>query len=78
MSRICARPGCNVEAAATLSYAYADSEVWVDHLAATDHPMHHDLCAEHAATLRVPKGWHLRDRRGAAALHTVQARLITA
>jgi hypothetical protein len=78
MSRICARPGCNVAAAATLSYAYGAAEVWIDELAGSDHPMTHDMCADHADSLRVPIGWTLRDRRGAAGLHLSQARLITA
>lgn len=27
------------------------------------HPMVHDLCEEHAANVRVPRGWELRDQR---------------
>lgn len=48
---------------ATLSYAYRDATVWVDDLAAEAHPMTHDLCEDHAANLRVPRGWDRRDRR---------------
>ena len=57
MSRNCARPGCNREAVATLSYSYADSIVWVTDLTNEDHPMVHDLCEGHADMLRVPRGW---------------------
>ncbi len=68
MSRICARPGCRREAAATLSYAYGDRVVWVTDLTAESHPMTHDMCDEHASTVRVPRGWELRDERHAAAV----------
>jgi hypothetical protein len=48
---------------ATLSYAYADSVVWLEDLADEAHPMIHDLCRMHAASVRVPRGWELRDER---------------
>ena len=48
---------------ATLSYAYSESVVWLDALAAEGHPMIHDLCSLHAGAVRVPRGWELRDRR---------------
>jgi hypothetical protein len=63
VSRSCARPGCGGVAVATLSYAYGESVVWLDDLAAEGHPMIHDLCSLHAASVRVPRGWHLSDRR---------------
>lgn len=63
MSRSCARPGCGRPAVATLSYAYAESVVWLEVLAAEAHPMIHDLCAIHADGVRVPRGWELRDER---------------
>lgn len=62
MSRICARPGCDRPAVATLSYSYADGVVWVSDLAPEAHPMVHDLCGDHAE-LSVPRGWERRDRR---------------
>ena len=68
MSRICAKPGCDRPAVATLSYNYAESVVWVEHLAPEAHPMVHDLCGEHADHLRVPVGWDRRDARGGLAL----------
>ena len=63
MSRSCARPGCNTQATATLTYDYANRSAWLDRLAAEDHPMTHDLCDRHATSLSVPRGWHLADRR---------------
>jgi len=62
VSRTCARPGCSRTAAATLSYAYADSIVVLENLSDEAHPMVHDLCAGHAAAVRVPRGWQLEDR----------------
>jgi len=66
VSRLCARPGCDHAAVATLSYAYAESTVWLEDLAAEAHPMIHDLCAIHANTIRVPRGWDLCDQRAVA------------
>ena len=63
MSRICARPGCHRHAVATLSYSYRDGVVWIEELAPEAHPMVHDLCAEHADHMNVPRGWECRDRR---------------
>ncbi|MCB0952083.1 MAG: DUF3499 family protein [Microthrixaceae bacterium] len=63
MSRSCARPGCAEGAVATLSYAYADSAVWLEDLASEGHPMTHDLCELHATNVRVPRGWNLKDTR---------------
>lgn len=45
-----------------MSYAYADRAVWLEELASEAHPMVHDLCRAHAATIRVPRGWHLNDQ----------------
>lgn len=63
MTRTCARPGCSKDAVATLSYAYADSTVWLEDLSPEAHPMVHDLCRMHADAVRVPRGWELRDER---------------
>lgn len=43
-------------------YDYASSTATVTDLA-EPHPMHYDLCTEHAGRLSVPKGWTLTDRR---------------
>jgi hypothetical protein len=52
---------------ATLSYAYRDSVVWLEELSPEAHPMVHDLCRMHAANVRVPLGWELRDQWSDAA-----------
>ena len=63
MQRHCARPGCATTASATLTYDYAAGTVWIDVLSDEAHPMTHDMCARHADSLRVPRGWLLQDRR---------------
>jgi len=51
--------------------------VWVDDLENEAHPMVHDMCADHADHLRVPRGWECRDRRNVATIGT-GARLMSA
>jgi hypothetical protein len=63
MTRHCARPGCNAEANATLTYDYGNGAAWVDRLSDEPHPMTHDMCERHADALSVPRGWRLEDRR---------------
>ena len=65
-SRQCSRPGCSEPAAVTLTYEYAQSQVWLDRLANERDPHAYDLCGRHADRLTAPKGWLLRDRRPAA------------
>jgi hypothetical protein len=67
MTRQCARPGCGEPAAATLSYQYSASTVWLDDVAAEPHPSTYDLCRRHAGAMTVPNGWRLDDRRASAA-----------
>lgn len=62
-ARSCARPGCPSPARATLTFAYAQREAWLERLQETDEPQAYDLCASHAARTRPPHGWTLRDRR---------------
>ncbi|MET0728415.1 MAG: DUF3499 family protein [Acidimicrobiales bacterium] len=62
-SRTCARPGCSTTASATLTYDYAERTAWIEMLANDPHPMHYDLCTEHADHLGVPRGWAFDDRR---------------
>lgn len=62
-SRHCARPGCGAPAAAALSYDYASRTVWLDSLDDEPDPAAADMCATHAANLRVPLGWALEDNR---------------
>ncbi len=56
MTRHCARPGCNAEATATLTYDYGNRNAWVERLSDEPHPMTHDLCERHADGLsRAPR-----------------------
>lgn len=66
MSRQCARPACAEHASTTLGYDYRRGMVWLTDLSAEPHPMSYDLCARHATALGVPRGWELRDLRGAS------------
>jgi len=63
--RQCSRSGCSDLAAVTLSYHYATSQVWIDHLTPEREPHLYDMCDRHADRLSVMRGWHLDDRRGA-------------
>lgn len=63
VTRQCSRQGCASPAVVTLSYEYRSSQVWLDRLSAERDPHGYDLCEQHAATLSVPLGWHLVDRR---------------
>jgi Protein of unknown function (DUF3499) len=67
MARRCARPTCSAEATVTLSYGYAERNVWLDRLTAVDDPANHDLCEGHADRVTAPQGWVLHDRRAPAA-----------
>jgi hypothetical protein len=62
-ARQCSRPGCAETAAATLTYRYDLSSVWIDELAPEREPHGYDLCRLHADRCRPPNGWHLEDRR---------------
>ncbi|MFT4201163.1 DUF3499 domain-containing protein [Gordonia sp. (in: high G+C Gram-positive bacteria)] len=57
--RQCSRPGCSRPAVATLTYDYASSTAVVGLLAAIAEPHSWDLCAEHADTITVPRGWEI-------------------
>jgi Protein of unknown function (DUF3499) len=62
-SRQCSRPGCAEPAVVALTYQYGRSHVWLDQLPAERDPHAYDLCGGHAASLSVPLGWKLVDRR---------------
>ena len=59
---MCARPGCQGQTAAWLTYDYAGQQVWLD-----DVPLPEGdqwaLCSGHATRLRAPLGWTQVDRR---------------
>ncbi len=62
-SRTCAKPGCSVSASATMVYDHGGAVVLLEPLHREAHPMHYDLCTDHADALRVPLGWSLDDHR---------------
>ncbi len=61
--RLCARPGCDEVAAATMTYDYASRSTWIDQLDVDASPAGYDLCEAHAERLGVPSGWTRTDRR---------------
>jgi hypothetical protein len=72
--RLCARPGCNIEAAATFTFDTNELIVWLD--APVEHGARAgDLCERHVERLRPPKGWRLADRRGDREAHELAATL---
>jgi hypothetical protein len=42
-----------------MSYNYADRVVMVEALSIETHPSRYELCADHAASLTVPRGWRM-------------------
>ena len=44
---------------ATLTFVYSDSTAVLGPLATRAEPHGYDLCARHAAQLRVPRGWQV-------------------
>jgi len=61
--RTCDRPVCSGPAIASLTYDYGNRCAWLDDLDDEHDPHAHDLCAEHADGLTVPRGWTCEDRR---------------
>lgn len=53
---------------ATLTFVYAESTAVIGPLSTNPEPHAWDLCADHAATITVPRGWEmLRSERGFSA-----------
>lgn len=61
--RLCSRTGCSEAASTTLSYQYAQAQVWLDNLTEDRDPHDYDLCERHAGRLTAPQGWTVFDRR---------------
>ncbi len=61
--RLCARPGCDEVASATMTYDYGNRSTWIDQLDPESSPAGYDLCVNHANSLGVPSGWTRTDRR---------------
>ncbi|MFJ6076918.1 DUF3499 domain-containing protein [Pseudarthrobacter sp. NPDC092419] len=57
--RQCSRSACRQSAVATLTYVYADSTAVLGPLATYAEPHCYDLCAQHADSLTVPRGWEV-------------------
>jgi hypothetical protein len=72
MARQCSRTGCSETATVTLTYQYAQSQVWLDVLAPERDPHAYDLCVRHADRLTAPQGWQVRDRRRVAVAHVAE------
>jgi hypothetical protein len=68
-SASCSRPACSGKPAAWLAYDYSARCAWIDDVIddpaenAADRSSRWALCARHADTLRVPRGWSRVDRR---------------
>lgn len=59
MNRQCTRSACRGRAVATLTYVYADSTAVLGPLALQATPGCYDLCATHASSMSVPRGWEV-------------------
>ena len=57
--RLCSKASCSLQAQATLTYDYADSEACVGPLSEHKEPHGYDLCESHAARLSAPVGWRV-------------------
>jgi hypothetical protein len=68
MARMCSRPGCNLDAAATFNFDGLQRVVWLGPLdeAGAGTRSAGDLCRNHADRLRPPLHWDLRDTRKGA------------
>lgn len=64
-AQVCAKPGCQGETVAWLTYDYAGRRLWLDavpHIGGDQW----GLCSGHAERLRAPVGWARVDRRRGA------------
>jgi hypothetical protein len=62
-SRVCARPGCDAPAAATLRFRSTRREAWLVDVDDALPRSQGDLCKRHAGALELPRGWQLHDER---------------
>lgn len=65
MSRQCTRTCCLKPATARLEYDYSASTVWLHDIEVGTDRTPFELCADHARSLSVPRGWELVDGRRA-------------
>lgn len=57
--RRCSRTACLAPAVATMTFAYAESTAVLGPLALEREPGAYDLCARHAESISVPRGWEM-------------------
>lgn len=67
MARLCERPGCSAVATVAFGFDATGRVVWLGPLVEQG-PSAGRLCARHAESLVVPRGWWLDDRRSGDAL----------
>lgn len=67
MARLCERPGCSAVATVAFGFDATARVVWLGPLVDSG-PSVGRLCARHAESLVVPRGWWLDDRRSGDAL----------
>lgn len=61
--RLCTRNGCRDHARVSLTFQYASSVIWLDHLADERQPGVYELCDTHWRRFVSPNGWQIDDRR---------------
>jgi Protein of unknown function (DUF3499) len=61
--RACARAGCSEPTVATLRFQSTRREAWLVEVDDDATRTEGDLCAQHAGTLVLPRGWRLYDER---------------
>jgi hypothetical protein len=61
--RLCARPGCGADAAATLRFSPIQREASLIDIDLMSARTEGDLCDRHATALTLPRGFHLNDER---------------
>lgn len=66
-AQVCAKPGCQGETVAWLTYDYAGRRLWLDGVPHVGGDQW-GLCMGHAERLRAPVGWARVDRRLDASL----------
>lgn len=63
MGRLCERPGCSDPASVAYGMRPEDLVFWLAAVAGDDAPPRNLLCARHADSMVVPRGWTLDDQR---------------
>jgi hypothetical protein len=64
--RLCARPGCGEPAVATLRFQPTQRAAWLMDVDQAVAHTERDLCARHATSLVLPRGWEVHDGRAGA------------